>query len=442
MKEVVWGIVGFLFLYIGFPFLLTRLFGFGVLTRTPSLKHVYFTFDDGPDPEYTPRLLQLLREYGVKATFFVVGEKAMKHPDLIRLIDKDGHEIGIHNRVHLPNWFLSPFRLKRDLDATASYIEGLTGKRPTLYRPPWGILSLADLFFLRSYTITIWSFMGWDWGKRTRVDRLKRRLLARIRGGEIILLHDSGRTAGADPTAPARMMTALEETLREIRHRGYLYLPMNKVREDFLSEKRHPVSRWKRGIARLTLSIDHLIRRLIGVHPIEGKDGFLYARIIRYHGPTISLENGEQIVKGDRLLEIHLNNDILFKVGIQSQNTMRWMVQLIRALEDFLPVVAKILAKQPKYKEIKGLYGISLVNRGIKPFGFEVFDLSDGWFTFLTRSYLRLFMFLIHPHGRERLATKTDLLIPKVIVMSRAVLLERYGPQEAPSPVSHQTSAS
>lgn len=442
MREVGWGILGFVILYMVLPFLWTRLLGIGVLKRSPTPKRIYFTFDDGPDPLYTPKLLELLDRYGVKATFFVIGERAEKHPELIRLIHERGHAIGIHNRFHNPNWFINPFRLRRDLDDTAAFIESVTGERPRFYRPPWGILSFADLFLLRSYTIVIWSFMGWDWGKKTTPEGLKRRMLKGIRGGDVVLLHDCGQTAGADPKAPERMMAALEETLREICDSGYLYLSLNNVKEDYAHMRPFTIPLWKRGLARFVLKLDDLIRLLIGVHPLERRDGFLYGRVIRYHGQPVQLENGEIIQNGDELLEIHLNNALLFQLGSHSRSTMRWMVELIHALEDFLPVVAKIVMTQPRYRNVKGLYGVTLVNRGIKPFGFEVFDLPEGLFTRLSRIYLRFFMFSIHPHGKERLETKTELLIPKMIFMSRKVLVDRYGQKDAFSPLPHSMSVS
>ncbi|WJH35220.1 polysaccharide deacetylase family protein [Paenibacillus sp. CC-CFT747] len=70
---------------------------------------IALTFDDGPDPVYTPRLLDLLKERGIRATFFVLGSKAEKHPDLIRRMHEEGHQIGIHNYTHLSNWLMTPW---------------------------------------------------------------------------------------------------------------------------------------------------------------------------------------------------------------------------------------------------------------------------------------------------------------------------------------------
>ncbi|CCQ93694.1 Polysaccharide deacetylase [[Clostridium] ultunense Esp] len=437
MGKVFWGIFFLLFIYMGVPFLLTRVFGIGVIKRGSSLHRLAFTFDDGPDPVYTPRLLELLRTYGVKATFFVVGEKAKRHPELIRRIHEEGHAIGIHNYVHHPNWFLSPLRLRRDLDETAAYIQSITGERPLFYRPPWGLLSLADLFLLRPYRLTIWSLMGWDWGKKTSPVRLRMRLLHKIRGGEIILLHDSGETAGADPTAPERMMIALEETLREIRHWGYEYVPLNKLMEedeDFSVKRMLPF--WKRGFAHLFILYDKALRFLLGVRPIQKRDDFFYVRVIHYHGQRIGMEDGETIEKGDLILEIHLNNELLFKLGLRSRSRMQLVIQLIREVEKSLPVIAELLETHPKYRLVKGLYGISLVNRGVKPFGFSVLDLPKGLLSHLIRYYLRFLMFAVHPRGGERLKTKTDLLVPKIMVMSRKEILKRYGKGKESSPLT------
>ncbi|KPD00021.1 Peptidoglycan-N-acetylmuramic acid deacetylase PdaC [Geobacillus sp. BCO2] len=101
------------------------------------------TFDDGPDPYYTPKLLDLLKKYGVKATFFVVGRKVERYPDIVRRMAEEGHEIGIHNYRHISNWLLPPLWLDWGVRRAAKAIERATGKQPMYYRPPWGILTLG-----------------------------------------------------------------------------------------------------------------------------------------------------------------------------------------------------------------------------------------------------------------------------------------------------------
>lgn len=99
------------------------------------------TFDDGPDPYYTPKLLDLLKKHGVKATFFVVGRKAERYPDIVRRMVEEGHEVGIHNYRHISNWLVPPFWLDWGVRRAAAAIERATGQRPIYYRPPWGILT-------------------------------------------------------------------------------------------------------------------------------------------------------------------------------------------------------------------------------------------------------------------------------------------------------------
>lgn len=215
-------------LYMITPFILTRICGWGVLSKGKAVKEIAFTFDDGPDPCYTPELLDLLKEHGVKATFFVLGKKAEKYPELIQRMYREGHQIGIHNYIHTPNWISSPWANRREqVDRTADIVERITGERPIFYRPPWGLLNLGDLFLMRkSYQIVLWSVMVGDWKASVSVEQL---LLQRIKPGSIVVLHDSGDTFGADEEAPRHMITGLKEVLKEIRMKGFECLRMDEL---------------------------------------------------------------------------------------------------------------------------------------------------------------------------------------------------------------------
>ncbi len=212
-----------IFIYMALPFFMTRICGIGVFRKGKHAAQVAFTFDDGPDPRYTPQLLDLLQEHGIKATFFVLGCKAEKYPELMRRIYREGHQIGIHNYTHLPNWLMTPRQVRRQhVDRSADIVERITGERPAFYRPPWGILNAGDFLFLRkSYRLVLWSVMGWDWKRDTDADRLKRRLIKKIKPGSVVLLHDSGDTIGADEAAPQQMLEGLQDVLKELRLKGY-----------------------------------------------------------------------------------------------------------------------------------------------------------------------------------------------------------------------------
>src|SRR5256885_2191204 len=101
------------------PFILTAIAGIGVLKKKDSSDKISFTFDDGPNPIYTPQLLDLLKHHHIQATFFVVGSKAEKYPELIARMHNEGHLIGIHNYVHKSNWFMAPWTTRRHLNKTA-----------------------------------------------------------------------------------------------------------------------------------------------------------------------------------------------------------------------------------------------------------------------------------------------------------------------------------
>ncbi|MWV44447.1 polysaccharide deacetylase family protein [Paenibacillus sp. HJL G12] len=229
-------IVLFILIYMLIPFVITRVWGMGVAVRGRAGRQIALTFDDGPDPLYTPRLLDLLQKKGIKATFFVLGSKAERYPELIKRIYLEGHQIGIHNYTHLPNWLMSPRHIReKHVGRTADVIERITGERPTFYRPPWGILNIGDLFTLRkTYHIVLWSIMARDWGKERKKKPLKERILSRLEPGSIIVLHDSGDTFGAVPDAPGRMIADLEEALGDARIQGYVF-----VRTDELLRQAH-----------------------------------------------------------------------------------------------------------------------------------------------------------------------------------------------------------
>ncbi|MFC4617662.1 polysaccharide deacetylase family protein [Camelliibacillus cellulosilyticus] len=214
-------IILFLLLYGIFPTLLARVFGVGVIKKAKAARQYTLTFDDGPDPVYTPILLDLLKRYHIKATFFVLGHKAEKHPELIQRMHQEGHLIGIHHLNHLPNWLLFPPQIKKRIKKTADIVESITGVRPTYYRPPWGLVTLGDWLITKRFQIVLWTVMVGDWiGKRNRVE-MEKRLVEEVNSGSIIVLHDSGETFGAAKDAPQYMLEALEVFLQESQSQGY-----------------------------------------------------------------------------------------------------------------------------------------------------------------------------------------------------------------------------
>ena len=194
---------------------------------------------------HTPLLLDLLQKYDVKATFFIVGTQAEKYPDLVQRMHREGHTIGIHGYKHQLHWMKTPWRIRHDADHTAEIIEELTGSKPHLFRPPWGLLNLLDYLVPRQYRIVLWSCIPGDW-RRQNPDRLWKRLSRHMRPGAVFVLHDSDHTPGAEQGAPLLMLKSLQRLLQESSHQS---LHWARVDEDAHGEEenRSPVVAGRRA---------------------------------------------------------------------------------------------------------------------------------------------------------------------------------------------------
>ncbi len=167
----------------------------------PSSRQVALTFDDGPDPDVTPGLLDLLRERGVRGTFFVLTDRAARHPDLVRRAAAEGHEIALHADRHQRLTEVSVVELRRRLRSARGFLEQLSNQRVRLFRPPFGAQSLATYLTARScgLEVVVWGPHAEDW-VQDAPDAVAARGLERMTGGDVLLLHDGLVTpAGAVP---------------------------------------------------------------------------------------------------------------------------------------------------------------------------------------------------------------------------------------------------
>jgi hypothetical protein len=172
---------------------------------------------------------------------------------------------------------------------------------------------------------------------------------------------------------------------------------------------------------------ERLFLTLFRVKPINSANPLLKLRITEYRGKhPITLSDGEEIKKGDQVAELHLDNYTLFRLGTDAKNAVQLATLLIRRTQTLLPELVKLLETDPEYANVKGLYGITIVHRGTKQLGFTVQDLPDGMFTALTRIYLRILMYIVHPSGKDRLKLKSELLEPKIVAISINALRNRY----------------
>jgi peptidoglycan-N-acetylglucosamine deacetylase len=172
---------------------------------------VALTFDDGPHAEGTPAVLEELAREGATATFFLVGEQVVQRPALAREIVAAGHEVAVHGFRHTLLLRRRVAAVADDLDRAVDAIGEATGMRPTLYRPPYGILSSGALDHVRSrgWRPLLWSSWGRDWERRATPQSIARRATRGLGAGAVVLLHDSDayssagswrRTAGALPS--------------------------------------------------------------------------------------------------------------------------------------------------------------------------------------------------------------------------------------------------
>ncbi|MED0669623.1 hypothetical protein P4S95_05215 [Aneurinibacillus aneurinilyticus] len=169
-----------------------------------------------------------------------------------------------------------------------------------------------------------------------------------------------------------------------------------------------------------------LFRTFFHLESLDENNHFLCVRVRTYRGKTLRLADGQEIRKGDQIAELHVNNALLFKMRTGTSSSMQLAIQMIRATEQILPKIPGFLLSHPNYRNVTGIYGVSFLYRGAEQFGFTVIDLPKGMFCFLTKIYLRTLFFVIHPQGKQRLQTKTHLLIPKIITMSTKELMRRY----------------
>jgi peptidoglycan/xylan/chitin deacetylase (PgdA/CDA1 family) len=160
---------------------------------------VWLTFDDGPDPEYTSELLNVLRAKNVKATFFVIGEKAERHPDLLRRIVEEGHSLGNHTYRHEPIDRLSAYDVLKEVQRTSDVLRQILGKAPCRFRPPHGKLSLLAIQKLWSsgQQIVLWNSDSKDYLATSEDEILDRFRKYPCEAGDIVLWHDNRRFAAA-----------------------------------------------------------------------------------------------------------------------------------------------------------------------------------------------------------------------------------------------------
>ena len=157
----------------------------------PASRQVALTFDDGPDSTVTPQLLDLLRDRGARGTFFVLTDRAERHPDLVRRMVAEGHEIALHADHHERLTEVSVLDLRRRLRSARDLLQHLSNQRVRFFRPPFGAQSLATYLVARTcgLDVVVWGPHAEDW-VQSSPEAIAARGLESLKGGDVLLLHD------------------------------------------------------------------------------------------------------------------------------------------------------------------------------------------------------------------------------------------------------------
>lgn len=210
----------------------------------PGKKEIVLTFDDGPDPKYTESILEILKQYQVKASFFVIGNKAMHNQDIIKQIYRDGHEIGNHTFSHPKTIEMSDKQLKLELNSTQRIIQGITGRTTSLYRSPYGDEEAKYMpsHFQKLQAVTQMGYVtvnydvdSKDWKLRDS-EAIVKNVLKQVSSGDIILFHDGGGDRQAT-------VNALPEIIEQLQNKGYTFVTVSDHMDQNKSEIMPPVKK-------------------------------------------------------------------------------------------------------------------------------------------------------------------------------------------------------
>ncbi len=186
-------------------------------------KYVALTFDDGPHKLYTAQILDILAEYGVKATFFIVGKNCEKYPELVKREIDDGHEVGNHTYSHPDIGTLDESGLVHEVLAAEETLQGLREYKPKLFRPPAGKYNAAiDRIIAKlNYTAVLWNVDTQDW-KAPATEKITARVFKNVKPGNIILMHDY--VVGKSHT-PESLRVILPQLIEQ----GYRFVTMSEL---------------------------------------------------------------------------------------------------------------------------------------------------------------------------------------------------------------------
>ncbi|MGL5694341.1 MAG: polysaccharide deacetylase family protein [Peptostreptococcaceae bacterium] len=190
-------------------------------------KVVALTFDDGPDEDFTPQILDILKKHDVKATFFLIGEKVGYHPEIVKREIEEGHEVGNHTFTHINVAKRGYDDIYNEVTKTQEAIKKVTGEEPTLFRPPYRAISknMCDIVKNKNMSIVLWSNLDpRDWSN-PGVYYIVNTIDTKVENGNIILLHDYNNLRNSK----SQTIQALDSVITNLKSKGYKFVTISEL---------------------------------------------------------------------------------------------------------------------------------------------------------------------------------------------------------------------
>ncbi|MDO6596386.1 polysaccharide deacetylase family protein [Oceanihabitans sp. 2_MG-2023] len=200
------------------PLIVQKLFSKYTWKIASNTKEIYLTFDDGPTPEITNWVLDLLKQYNAKATFFCIGNNIEKHPEIFQDIITQGHTIGNHTHNHVKGWKTSVIDYLENVQLAQNVIHSKIKSNTKLFRPPYGQITPKQGTALINigYKIIMWTVLSIDWDSSISRKTSLKNVITKAKSGNIIVFHDSIK-------ASKNMQYALPKVLEHFSKKGYLF---------------------------------------------------------------------------------------------------------------------------------------------------------------------------------------------------------------------------
>jgi len=208
-----------------------------ILTRRGTIyrvktdkKHVVLTFDDGPSPIWTPKILDELKNENIKATFFMIGHHVQKYPDIAKRVADEGHTIGNHGYAHSVMLYYKPAEIEEEIKYTEYVIKEITGVTTKYFRPPkaWLRRAIKEKVKSMGYETVLWSLNSKDWVSFNH-KAITRYISKHIKNGDILLFHDSGNVTSTEGGSRLQTVKTISLLARTLREKGFDFISIEEL---------------------------------------------------------------------------------------------------------------------------------------------------------------------------------------------------------------------